>query len=256
MPGSVSCNMFWKQESDQYKMHNGDRLQRDRQGFLQALQRLPGDSQFIKMLISHKLKNMIIAAAIIALVSGCYAEKVLSVNLIVFRNDSVQLKSLFLEDAYATKYISPGEYRLQITDPSKEVYSARLNIPFFLMSDPPERIDTVSVELRIPYRQDMRHLILYKNETKIFETDIILCNNNGVCDLGYETRMSCSPDCSPDKKDGVCVKDTDGVCDPDCAPGVDADCAQKGGAEQWLLSLLVILLLIAAVVVYARKKKK
>jgi hypothetical protein len=208
------------------------------------------------MLITDKLKIMILAAAIIALVSGGYAEKVLSVNFIVFRNDSVQLKSLFLEDAYATKYISPGEYRLQITDASKEVYSVPLNMPFFLMSDPPERIDPVSVELRIPYQQDMRHLILYKKETKIFETDIILCNNNGVCDVGYETCISCPTDCSPDKKDGVCVKDTDGVCDPDCAPGVDQDCVQKGGAETWLLGLLLILVLISAIFIYKRKKKR
>jgi hypothetical protein len=208
------------------------------------------------MLISYKLKNMLIAAAIIALVSGCYAEKVLSVNLIVFRNDSVQLKSLFLEDAYATKYLSPGDYKIRITDPSKEVYSVPLNIPFFLMSDPPERLDSVSVDLKIPYQQDMRHLILYKNGTKIFETDIILCNNNGVCDVGYETCLSCPADCPPDKKDGVCVKDADGVCDPDCAPGVDPDCAQKGGPEQWLIGLLIILLLFAALVIYTRKKKK
>ena len=196
-----------------------------------------------------------LAAAVMALVTGCYAEKVLSVSFIISRNDSVQLKSLFLEDAYATKYISPGEYRIQITDNSRELYSIPLNVVFFLMSDPPASMDSVSVELRIPYLQEMRHLILYKKETKIFETDIKLCNNNGVCDIGYETGMSCPSDCSPDKKDGVCVKDTDGVCDPDCASGVDPDCAQKGGTEQWLFGLLIILLLIAAIAIYKRKKK-
>ena len=196
-----------------------------------------------------------LAAAVMALVTGCYAEKVLSVSFIISRNDSVQLKSLFLEDAYATKYISPGEYRIQITDNSRELYSIPLNVVFFLMSDPPASMDSVSVELRIPYLQEMRHLILYKKETKIFETDIKLCNNNGVCDIGYETSMSCPSDCFPDKKDGVCVKDTDGICDPDCASGVDPDCAQKGGTAQWLFGLLIILLLIAAIAIYKRKKK-
>jgi len=207
------------------------------------------------MLISDKLKNIILMAAIMSLVTGCYAEKVLSVSFIISRNDSVQLKSLFLEDAYATKYISPGEYKIQITDNSREIYSIPLNIAFFLMSDPPASMDSVSVELRIPYRQEMRHLILYKNETKIFETDIKLCNNNGICDIGYETGMSCPLDCSPDKKDGVCVKDTDRVCDPDCASGVDLDCAQKWGAEQWIYGLLVLLILAAAIILYKRKKK-
>lgn len=191
-----------------------------------------------------------------ALVSGCYAENVLSVSLTVHRNDSVELERLILEDAYATKYLPSGDYRIRITDNSKEVYSVPLKVVFFLMSDPPESIDSVSVDMRIPYQQNMRHLILYNNETKIFETDIILCNNNGVCDLGYETHLSCPTDCSPDKKDGVCVKDTDGICDPDCALGVDPDCAQKGGTEQLLIGLLIILLLIAAVVIYKRKKKR
>lgn len=208
------------------------------------------------MLTSDKLKNIILAAAIMALVTGCYAEKVLSVSFIISRNDSVQMKNLILEDAYATKYMPPGDYRIQITDNSKEVYSAPLKVVFFLMSDPPASMGSVSVELRIPYRQDMRHLVLYNNETKIFETDIILCNNNGVCDLGRETRLSCPLDCSPDKKDGVCVKDADGVCDPDCAMGVDPDCIQGSGTDQLLLGILIILVLIAAVFVYIRKKKR
>lgn len=203
---------------------------------------------------ADKLKNTILAAAIIALVSGCYAENVLSVSFIVSRNDSVQMKSIILEDAYATKYISPGEYRLQVTDDSRELYSLPLKISFFLMSDPPAGIDSVSVDLRVPYQQGMRRLILYKNETKIYETEINLCNNNGACDIGYETCMSCPPDCTPDKKDGVCVKDTDGICDPDCAPEADADCAQKGGIEPWHIVLLMVLLL-AAIIIYKRKKK-
>lgn len=191
-----------------------------------------------------------------ALVSGCYAEKVLSVSFIISRNDSVQLKNLILEDAYATKHIPFGGYRIQITDNSKEVYSVPLKITFFLMSDPPESIEAVSVDLKLPYRQDMRHLIVYNNETKIFESDIILCNNNIVCDIGYETYMSCPSDCVPGKKDGVCVKDTDSVCDPDCSSGVDLDCAQKGGIEQWLTGLLIILLLVAGILIYKRKKRR
>jgi hypothetical protein len=202
------------------------------------------------------LKNIILAAIIIALVSGCYAEKVLSVNFVVSRNDSVQMKGIFLQDAYATKYIPSGDYMLQITDNSREVYSVPLKIVFFLMSDPPENMDSVSVDLKIPYQPAMKRLLLYKNQTKIFETGIILCDNNGICDIGYETAMSCPLDCPPDKKDGVCVKDADGICDPDCASGADPDCAQKGGVEPMLFGLLILFLLLAAIVYYKMKKKK
>jgi hypothetical protein len=208
------------------------------------------------MLTLKKLKRTILAAVIIALVSGCYAEKVLSVNFVVSRNDSVQMKGIFLQDAYATKYISPGDYKLQITDNSMEIYSVPLKIVFFLMSDPPESMDSVSVDLKVPYQPAMKHLILYKNETKIFETDINLCDNNGICDIGYETGISCPLDCPPDKKDGVCVKDADGICDPDCATGVDPDCTQKGGVEPMLFGLLIILLLLAAILYYIKKKRK
>jgi hypothetical protein len=207
------------------------------------------------MLMTRKVKNIILAAAIMALVSGCYAENVLSVSFTVHRNDSVELKSLILEDAYATKYLPPGDYRLLITDNSNVVYSVPLKVVFFIMSDPPESIDSVSVDLRIPYQQNMRHLLLYNNETKIFETDITLCNNNGVCDAGRETVLSCPIDCSPDKSDGVCVRDADGICDPDCALGVDPDCVRKGSTDQLLIGLLIITLLIAAVIIYKKKKR-
>lgn len=197
-----------------------------------------------------------LAAALLAMASGCCAEKVLSIGFIISRNDSVELQSRILEDAYATKYINPGAYRIEITDGSTEVYSTSLNVPFLLMSDPPETLESVSVELRIPYQENMRRLTIYKNSTRIFETGIDLCNANAVCDIGYETHMSCPSDCPTDKKDGVCIKDTDAVCDPDCGPGVDADCADKGsGSELLYAGIILMAALIAAFILYKKKKK-
>lgn len=209
-------------------------------------------------LMTKKLKNIILTVALIVLATGCYSEKVLSVSLLISRNDSVQLKNILLEDAYATKYMPPGEYILQITDDSKEIYSTPINVVFYLMSDPPQSLDPVAADIRIPYRSDMRRLILYKNTTKIYETDINLCNNDGACGIGYETHMSCQSDCPQDKIDGVCVKDADGICDPDCATGADPDCAEKGGAQntgQWLYLLLVLMVFLAVSLLFYKRKK-
>ena len=196
-------------------------------------------------------------ACLLALTQGAYAETVLSVGVDICRNDSVNARYIDLEDGNPSRYISSGNYRLEVDDGSGiEVYKTDFNVAFVLLTNPPTMVDCSPINMRIPFIDSMKRLTIYRNDTEIFSRDLSLCNSNGMCDLGYETYLSCPRDCPLDRSDGICLGRGDGICDPDCAPGVDPDCVQKGGTEQWLFGLLILLLLAVAIFIYKRKRQK
>lgn len=173
------------------------------------------------------MKNIyLIAICFLALTQGAFSEKVLSVSMDICRNDSVKARAIDLEDAYPSRYISQGIYRLEIVNGSGAVvYKTDFNMAFVLLTNPPKTVDCSPINMRIPYRDSMNQLSIYRNDTKIFSRTLSLCNNNGMCNPGYETFLSCPGDCPLDRKDGICLSNVDGACDPDCDPGVDPDCA-------------------------------
>jgi len=64
----------------------------------------------------------------------------------------------------------------------------------------------------------------FKESNRAF-IEIIVCNNNGVCETDrYENYLNCPEDCPSGSADGYCDKIKDGICDPDCAKGFDIDC--------------------------------
>ncbi|MEM4347059.1 MAG: hypothetical protein QW802_00525 [Candidatus Altiarchaeota archaeon] len=161
----------------------------------------------------------------IFLISLVYGEKVLNIDLEVFKDDSVKVNKIILMEGNPTVYISPGEYKLRILDYENNVIEEiPINLVFMVMTDPPKPTDSAFINLRLPYKQEMQTLKLFNKDMEIFSTKIQLCNNDNVCDINYENFLSCPEDCPLDKKDGICIKEADKICDPDCAEGVDPDC--------------------------------
>lgn len=147
--------------------------------------------------IFDKLKKIILlVAAVLALVAGCHAEKILSVKMEVYKSDAVDLKELRVEDNYLSKTPAEGgEYKLQILDRSMKVlFETPLAINYVLFSDPPVLTNSSFVYVRAPYSVDMNRIILYRNSKRIFEKDIALCNDNRICETDYESNLTC-PDC-------------------------------------------------------------
>ncbi|MEA3254715.1 MAG: hypothetical protein U9Q22_02650 [Candidatus Altiarchaeota archaeon] len=64
----------------------------------------------------------------------------------------------------------------------------------------------------------------FKESDRAF-MEIIVCNNNGICERErYENYPNCPGDCPSGSSDGYCDMIEDGVCDPDCAEEFDVDC--------------------------------
>ena len=202
-------------------------------------------------------KNALMILGVLALMQVSSGEQVLSLDLDVYKNDSVVLHKMIVEKGLPSIYVEPGDYLLQITDESgKNISVTPIKVSFIVRSDPPSEMNPSMITLNIPYNKEMRVLKLYKGGKQIFLKKIDVCNGNGACQIGFETHLSCPGDCPLNQKDGVCIKDTDGICDPDCAQRVDQDCVQKGGVEQWLYGLLIlVIVLVATLIIYKRRRK-
>lgn len=172
------------------------------------------------------MKKIIISTVLtlILIVSSAYAENVLSVYLDVYKNNSVKLKEMKVMSGRPTEYTNPGDYKLQILDSDNEVMVEKsISLNFMIMTDPPTESDVSSINQKIEFNTSMKYLKLFLNENEIFSKELVLCNNNGICNQ-YESYLSCPSDCPLKSRDGICIKDRDGTCDPDCSEGADPDC--------------------------------
>jgi hypothetical protein len=191
------------------------------------------------------------------LTQGAYAETVLSVSVDICRNDSVTARYIDLEDANPSRYISSGNYRLEVVDGSGAIaYKTDFNVAFVLLSTPPIAVECSTINMRIPFTDSMKRLRIYRNDTEIFSRTLSLCNKNGICDAGYETYLSCPSDCPLDRQDGICLGRGDGVCDPDCDPGIDPDCSgSKADILQYLPYLLVGLCVLGGLAYFYKRRQ-
>ena len=171
------------------------------------------------------MKNALVIAALMLLTGTALGDKVLYVEMDVYKDDTVKVISVKAMDGYATAYIPEGKYKLEIGDSKGNVLkSISIDPLFILLTDPPVERDHATIALRIDYSEEMKTLSLYNADKKIYSGPIDACNDNGICETDHESYLSCPRDCPLDKKDGLCVSDADGICDPDCLSGLDSDC--------------------------------
>lgn len=164
-------------------------------------------------------------------IQAAEAEKVLSMNLDVYKNDSVIENRLKIEEGNPTFYVSSGDYILEILGVDGSVIASEsIGLKFLIYTDPPSPTDYSTINLRIAYVEGMKKVRLYNKDKLIYAADIAACVINGLCEP-HETYVSCPRDCTLDKKDGICVPRKEGVCDPDCAPGTDPDCSTPATVE-------------------------
>ncbi len=187
------------------------------------------------MLKMRKTTLLIGAACILCmLMQSITAEEIISINLIVYENDSVKEDHVIVSEGRPTRYYQkPGDYTLQVLDgDGNTIWSQKISIlfgytgPVYMNKTLPsdELFNNHYLSFRIPYSQDMRTLTLLHGDNIIYSKSIVGCNRNNKCE-DTETYYSCPQDCPLESKDNVCVKRMDNACDPDCGEGVDPDCS-------------------------------
>jgi hypothetical protein len=171
------------------------------------------------------MKNGLIIASLVLLAGAAWADKVLDIDVDLYKDDTVKVNYIRIADGYATKFIAEGKYKLVIRDKNENVLrSIPLDPSFIMFTDPPIERDHATIGLRLDYSQEMKFIELYNAEKKIYSGSIAACDGDGKCETESESYLSCPRDCPLDKKDGLCTGGADGICDPDCAAGIDPDC--------------------------------
>jgi hypothetical protein len=145
----------------------------------------------------QKTKIAVYVAVAVFIAQAAFAERVLYAGFLICNNDTVTLNHLTLENGYPTKYISPGDHKLELLNTQGEiVYNVSVDVKFLLYSDPPVLVNCSPASIRVPYDGQMRRIDIYRKEKLIYSQEIKICNNNSVCDIGYETYLNCPKDCA------------------------------------------------------------
>ena len=195
--------------------------------------------------------------AIMALPNLCFAESLLHLQLTFYPNDSLVLDEMSLSEGIPTRFLVPGEYKMDILNQAEEkLYERNFSVGFFILTDPPTLTNESEVLLKVPYNPNMRRLEVYKGEKLLFSSEINLCNRDGLCQTENENYLSCPKDCPLEKTDEFCIKEEDGTCDPDCLEGVDPDCKENSNTGVYLVFVFLTAVIIVLFSLYRRRQNE
>jgi len=135
-------------------------------------------------------------------------EKIYSIWLRVFRNDTVILEGFSIEEGLQTHFpTTQTGYYLEVVSYENEVlFRANVGISFsihILTTEIPSNItefelDEILINLRLPFFENAKEINLYHGNKKIFSIQLsnYICNNNGLCEKEKgETPINCPNDC-------------------------------------------------------------
>jgi hypothetical protein len=229
-----------------------------------------------KLKVQEKKILCILALAFLAQLAS--SEIVLTIDLTAQSDGSFEINHLEVAPGRPSFYVRPGNYLLRITDEKDNVIvEQKLDLPFYIMTDPPEPVNYSTIYLKVPYSRNMSGVKFYNGTRLMFSEKLELCKKDGACDLKRENALTCPADCKPEEPDGICLP-AGGICDPDCAEGVDTDCvsASKGtvskgsptypnepavgkgsdDADHSLLGVIVALFALCAIVIFFYRRHR
>jgi hypothetical protein len=107
------------------------------------------------------MKNTLIVVIIMLAMQTAYSDRVLTVDLEVYKNDSVDVRSIKVEEANPTFYMPTGDYILQIKDKNgRVIFKKNIGLNYISMSDPPKPLDHSPLYISINYVKGMNHIEL------------------------------------------------------------------------------------------------
>jgi hypothetical protein len=151
----------------------------------------------------------------------------LDLYFLVDTNDTIRILNIttsWRDDK--TSFLPEGSYSIQVlSKDDKILYQRKFHVDFFILSDPPTRVEENTLTFSIPFSPDIKSLKITKDGKILLDENIrkYFCNDNSICDSN-ENFYTCPSDCPSGFKDGVCDGMIDGRCDPDCDKDLDLDC--------------------------------
>ncbi len=201
-------------------------------------------------MIKVKADKMITVVMVLLFSAVVLAEsgKVISIEVNMGSGGSVELVSLRMYESEIPVASETGEYSLEVlSGQGSVIYTTRFDVSFAASPDamPGHEgeltgLESVSLQsarvlLSIPYLDDAASFRIAKAGNILFTSDLVMCNNNGVCQAERgENFLSCAADCPSGGSDEFCDEIFDARCDPDCQaqgrPEKDTDCTCGNGA--------------------------
>jgi hypothetical protein len=155
--------------------------------------------------------------AALLVVSGS-AQKSFEADITVFKNETAKLDRLEIIESRADKYQgSEGSFTLEAIDSDgKVVWSQSRRINFYLLTNPPTKIDSKTQRYSIPFEKEITGLSLKKDGENIFSANITdrICKYDNKCP-SYCSGKSVDVDCSCGNE--ICENhETKELCFEDC----------------------------------------
>lgn len=128
-------------------------------------------------------------------------EKIYSLLLIIFKNDTVVLEKFSVEVGMQSHFPSTdtGYYIQIISYKNERLFKSNLGISFTIhyqtFAEEPKDLEKILINIRLPYFEEAERIEIYHGDSLIFS--IKICNFNSVCEPWRgETFLNCRDDCS------------------------------------------------------------
>jgi hypothetical protein len=138
-----------------------------------------------------------------SMVSAQEIQKIFAVHLTVYRNDTVVLQSLIIDNGKVSDFLDiNSKYTVKTVSFNGNIlFEKPVSINFFTYPFGKETIllNERDVYLKIPFSPDTEKIQLYHENKTIFEIDTkpYLCIQNNLCS-GFENALNCPEDCKHD----------------------------------------------------------
>ncbi len=108
----------------------------------------------------------------------------------IHKNDTVEKITLLVANGTPMPWAGAGgDYEIRITGDKGPMWSEKRHIDF-------GNENSIFVSTYMPYMQGMKTFQILHNGTVIFSEDLVLCNNNALCETEFgENYQACPEDC-------------------------------------------------------------
>lgn len=152
--------------------------------------------------VSLKVKYIIfLIILLLTTVNAQQYQKIFTLDVVIYRNNSVELKEFGIEEGKVSFFGDIGSYSIRLISFNGSVtFQKPLNIEFVIYPEPGIsegiQLNEIELYLRLPFSQETKKVqILHDNKIIFdFNTENYLCNKDNLC-AGYENKINCPEDC-------------------------------------------------------------